>query len=112
MNVQSEATEEAQNPSSNISFDDYINRRSQEISEPEAEAAEPEDESWEETEESLEPEAVSDELDESDEEVEEEEGEEDHVTRNKFAAQPNRTPEQWHRRVQPEQGSRDLNCLQ
>ena len=77
MNVQSEATEEAQNPSSNISFDDYINRRSQEISEPEAEAAEPEDESWEETEESLEPEAVSDELDESDEEVEEEEGEEE-----------------------------------
>lgn len=77
MNVQSEATDGAEIPSSNISFDDYINRRSQEVSEPEAEAAEPEDESWEETEESLEPEAVSDEPEESDEEVEEEEGEEE-----------------------------------
>ena len=77
MNVQSEATDGAEIPSSNISFDDYINRRSQEVSEPEAEAAEPEDESWEETEESLEPETVSDEPEESDEEVEEEEGEEE-----------------------------------
>lgn len=76
MNVQSEATDGAAIPSSNISFDDYINRRSQEVSEPEAPAAEPEDESWEETEESLEPEAVSDESDESDEEVTEEEEEE------------------------------------
>ena len=42
----------------------------------------------------------------------EEEGEEHHITRNEFAAQPNRTPEQRHRRVQPEQRSRDLNCLQ
>ena len=63
--------------SNNISFDDYINRRSQEVSEPEAPAAEPEDESWEETEESLEPEAVSDEPEESDEEVTEEEEEEE-----------------------------------
>jgi hypothetical protein len=77
MNVQSEATEGANQPSSNISFDDYINRRSQEVSEPEAEAAEPEDESWEETEESLEPEAVSDEPEESDEEVTEDEEEEE-----------------------------------
>ena len=77
MNVQSEATDGAEIPSSNISFDDYINRRSQEVSEPEAEAAEPEDESWEETEESLEPEAVSDEPEESDEEVTEEEEEEE-----------------------------------
>jgi hypothetical protein len=78
MNVQSEATDGAQNPlSNNISFDDYINRRSQEISEPEALATEPEDESWEETEESLEPEAVSDEPEESDEEVTEEEEEEE-----------------------------------
>jgi hypothetical protein len=77
MNVQSEATDGAEIPSSNISFDDYINRRSQEVSEPEAPAAEPEDESWEETEESLEPEAVSDELEESDEEVTEEEEEEE-----------------------------------
>jgi len=78
MNVQSEAIDGAENPlSNNISFDDYINRRSQEVSEPEAPAAEPEDESWEETEESLEPEAVSDEPEESDEEVEEEEGEEE-----------------------------------
>lgn len=76
MNVQSEATDGATIPSSNISFDDYINRRSQEVSEPEAPAAEPEDESWEETEESLEPEAVSDEPEESDEEVTEEEEEE------------------------------------
>ena len=71
-----EATAEAES-ASNISFDDYINRRSQEVSEPEAEAAEPEDESWEETEESLEPEAVSDEPEESDEEVTEEEEEEE-----------------------------------
>lgn len=78
MNVQSEATDGAENPlSNNISFDDYINRRSQEVSEPEAEAAEPEDESWEETEESLEPEAVSDEPEESDEEVTEDEEEEE-----------------------------------
>ena len=78
MNVQSEATDGAENPlSNNISFDDYINRRSQEVSEPEAEATEPEDESWEETEESLEPEAVSEEPEESDEEVEEEEGDEE-----------------------------------
>lgn len=77
MNVQSEATDGAAIPSSNISFDDYINRRSQEVSEPEATAAEPEDESWEETEESLEPEAVSDEPEESDEEVTEEEEEEE-----------------------------------
>jgi len=67
-----EATAEAES-ASNISFDDYINRRSQEVSEPEAPAAEPEDESWEETEESLEPEAVSEEPDGSDEEVTEEE---------------------------------------
>lgn len=77
MNQQSEATDGATIPSSNISFDDYINRRSQEISEPEATAAEPEDESWEETEESLEPEAVSEEPEESDEEVTEEEEEEE-----------------------------------
>ena len=78
MNVQSEATDGAENPlSNNISFDDYINRRSQEVSEPEAEAAEPEDESWEETEESLEPEAVSEEPEESDEEVTEDEEEEE-----------------------------------
>lgn len=77
MNVQSEATDGAAIPSSNISFDDYINRRSQEVSEPEATAAEPEDESWEETEESLEPEAVSEEPEESDEEVTEEEEEEE-----------------------------------
>ena len=77
MNVQSEATDGAAIPSSNISFDDYINRRSQEVSEPEAPAAEPEDESWEEMEESLEPEAVSDEPEESDEEVTEEEEEEE-----------------------------------
>ena len=77
MNQQSEATDGAAIPSSNISFDDYINRRSQEVSEPEAPAAEPEDESWEETEESLEPEAVSDEPEESDEEVTEEEEEEE-----------------------------------
>ena len=77
MNVQSEATDGAAIPSSNISFDDYINRRSQEVSELEAPAAEPEDESWEETEESLEPEAVSDEPEESDEEVTEEEEEEE-----------------------------------
>ena len=77
MNVQSEATDGAAIPSSNISFDDYINRRSQEVSEPEAPAAEPEDESWEETEESLEPEPVSDEPEESDEEVTEEEEEEE-----------------------------------
>jgi hypothetical protein len=76
MNVQSEATDGAAIPSSNISFDDYINRRSQEVSEPEATAAEPEDESWEE-EESLEPEAVSDEPEESDGEVIEEEEEEE-----------------------------------
>ena len=42
----------------------------------------------------------------------EKEGEQDHVTRNKMATQPNCTPEQRHRRIQPEQGSRDLNCLQ
>ena len=77
MNQQSEATDGAAIPSSNISFDDYINRRSQEVSEPEAPAAEPEDESWEEMEESLEPEAVSDEPEESDEEVTEEEEEEE-----------------------------------
>ena len=77
MNVQSEATDGAAIPSSNISFDDYINRRSQEVSEPEAETTEPEDESWEETEESLEPEAVSDEPEESDEEVTEDEEEEE-----------------------------------
>ena len=78
MNVQSEATDGAENPlSNNISFDDYINRRSQEVSEPEAETTEPEDESWEETEESLEPEAVSDEPEESDEEVTEDEEEEE-----------------------------------
>lgn len=71
-----EATAEAES-ASNMSFDDYINRRSQEVSEPEAEAAEPEDESWEETEESLEPEAVSDEPEESDEEVTEDEEEEE-----------------------------------
>lgn len=71
-----EATAEAES-ASNMSFDDYINRRSQEVSEPEAPATEPEDESWEETEESLEPEAVSDEPDESDEEVTEEEEEEE-----------------------------------
>lgn len=76
MNVQSEATDGAENPlSNNISFDDYINRRSQEVSEPEAPAAEPEDESWDEEEVLEEP--VSDEPEESDEEVEEEEGEEE-----------------------------------
>ena len=77
MNVQSEATDGAENPlSNNISFDDYINRRSQEVSEPEAPAAEPEDESWDE-EEVLEQEPVSDEPEESDEEAEEEEEEEE-----------------------------------
>jgi hypothetical protein len=76
MNVQSEATDGAAIPSSNISFDDYINRRSQEISEPEALATEPEDESWDE-EEVLEQEPVSDEPEESDEEVTEEEEEEE-----------------------------------
>ena len=77
MNVQSEATDGAENPlSNNISFDDYINRRSQEVSEPEAEAAEPEDESWDE-EEVLEQEPVSDEPEESDEEVTDEEEEEE-----------------------------------
>ena len=70
-----EATAEAES-ASNMSFDDYINRRSQEVSEPEAEATEPEDESWEE-EESLEPEAVSEEPEESEEEVTEEEEEEE-----------------------------------
>ena len=75
MNVQSEATDGAAIPSSNISFDDYINRRSQEVSEPEATAAEPEDESWDEEEVLEEP--VSDEPEESDEEVEEDEGEEE-----------------------------------
>lgn len=70
-----EAIAEAES-ASNMSFDDYINRRVNN-SEPEATAAEPEDESWEETEESLEPEAVSDEPDESDEEVVEEEEEEE-----------------------------------
>lgn len=77
MNVQSEATDGAENPlSNNISFDDYINRRSQEVSEPEAEATEPEDESWEE-EEVLEQEPVSEEPEESDEEVTDEEEEEE-----------------------------------
>ena len=77
MNVQSEATDGAENPlSNNISFDDYINRRSQEVSEPEAEAAEPEDESWEE-EEVLEQEPVSDEPEESEEEATEEEEDEE-----------------------------------
>lgn len=76
MNVQSEATDGAAIPSSNISFDDYINQRSQEVSEPEATAAEPEDESWEE-EEVLEQEPVSEEPEESEEEVEEDEGEEE-----------------------------------
>lgn len=76
MNVKSEATDGAAIPSSNISFDDYINRRSQEVSEPEATAAEPEDESWEE-EEVLEQEPVSEEPEESDEEVIEEEEEEE-----------------------------------
>ena len=77
MNVQSEAIDGAENPlSNNISFDDYINRRSQEVSEPEAEATEPEDESWDE-EEVLEQEPVSDEQEESDEEVTEDEEEEE-----------------------------------
>lgn len=78
MNVQSEAIDGAENPlSNNISFDDYVNLRSQKISEPEASATEPEDESWDE-EDALEPEEVSDEQEESEEEVaEEEEGEEE-----------------------------------
>lgn len=70
-----EAIAEAES-ASNMSFDDYINRRVNN-SEPEATAAESEDESWEETEDALESEAVSEEPDESEEEVVEEEEEEE-----------------------------------
>jgi len=77
MNVQSEATEEAQNPSSNISFEDLIAQRTQKYSEPAAEAEATEEESWEE-EETLEPEAVSEEQDDTEEEADdEEEGDEE-----------------------------------
>lgn len=76
MNVQSEATEEAPNPSSNISFEDLIAQRTQKYSQPEAEAEVTEDDSWEE-EETLEPEAVSDDQEEPEEDDAEEEGEEE-----------------------------------
>lgn len=76
MNVQSEATEEAPNPSSNISFEDLIAQRTQKYSQPEAEATETEDDSWGE-EETLEPEAVSDDQEEPEEDDAEEEGEEE-----------------------------------
>ena len=75
MNQQSEATDGAEIPSSNISFDDYINRRVNNA-EPEAEATESAEDTWEE-EDALEPEEVSEEQEEIVEDESEEEGEEE-----------------------------------
>lgn len=75
MNQQSEATEGAENTSSNISFDDYINRRVNNA-EPEAEATESAEDTWEE-EDALEPEEVSEEQEEVVEDESEDEGEEE-----------------------------------
>jgi len=75
MNQQSEATEGAENTSSNISFDDYINRRVNNA-EPEAEATESAEDTWEE-EDALEPEEVSEDQEEIVEDESEEEGEEE-----------------------------------
>lgn len=75
MNQQSEATDGAAIPSSNISFDDYINRRVNNA-EPEAEATESAEDTWEE-EDALEPEEVSEEQEEIVEDESEEEGEEE-----------------------------------
>lgn len=75
MNQQSEATDGAAIPSSNISFDDYINRRVNNA-EPEAEATESAEDTWEE-ENALEPEEVSEEQEEIVEDESEEEGEEE-----------------------------------
>lgn len=75
MNQQSEATEGAENTSSNISFDDYINRRVN-TAEPEAEATESAEDTWEE-EDALEPEEVSEDQEEIVDDESEEEGEEE-----------------------------------
>ena len=75
MNQQSEATDGAAIPSSNMSFDDYINRRVNNA-EPEAEATESAEDTWEE-EDALEPEEVSEEQEEIVEDESEEEGEEE-----------------------------------
>lgn len=75
MNQQSEAIEGAENTSSNISFDDYINRRVNNA-EPEAKATESAEDTWEE-EDALEPEEVSEEQEEIVEDESEEEGEEE-----------------------------------
>jgi hypothetical protein len=75
MNQQSEATDGAAIPSSNISFDDYINRRVNNA-EPEAEATESAEDTWEE-EDALEPEEVSEEQEEIVEDESEDEGEEE-----------------------------------
>lgn len=75
MNQQSEATDGAAIPSSNISFDDYINRRVNNA-EPEAEATESAEDTWEE-EDALEPEEVSEEQEEVVEDESEDEGEEE-----------------------------------
>ena len=75
MNQQSEATDGAAIPSSNMSFDDYINRRVN-TAEPEAEATESAEDTWEE-EDALEPEEVSEEQEEIVEDESEDEGEEE-----------------------------------
>ena len=75
MNQQSEAIEGAENTSSNMSFDDYINRRVNNA-EPEAEATESAEDTWEE-EDALEPEEVSEEQEEIVEDESEDEGEEE-----------------------------------
>lgn len=75
MNQQSEATDGAAIPSSNMSFDDYINRRVNNA-EPEAEATESAEDTWEE-EDALEPEEVSEEQEEIVEDESEDEGEEE-----------------------------------
>jgi len=75
MNQQSEATDGAAIPSSNISFDDYINRKVN-TAEPEAEATESAEDTWEE-EEALEPEEVSEDQEEIVDDESEEEGEEE-----------------------------------
>ena len=75
MNQQSEAIEGDENTSSNMSFDDYINRRVNNA-EPEAEATESAEDTWEE-EDALEPEEVSEEQEEIVEDESEDEGEEE-----------------------------------
>ena len=75
MNQQSEATDGAAIPSSNMSFDDYINQRVNNA-EPEAEATESAEDTWEE-EDALEPEEVSEEQEEIVEDESEDEGEEE-----------------------------------